>query len=606
VGGLKRLARAAEESAAGLALLAMCLLPVVEMALRALFGTGILGSSDYVQHLTLWVGFFGAMLAARDDSHLRLTPGLRALGARVERATRALAAVASVAVSCGLAWAGWKFIAGERESPKLVAGWIPVWIAEAIIPLTFAVLALRFVWRAGGWRARAVAALGVPLAWAFGFLFSHEPVAPDWTPIDPSFIWGGLGGLLLALLFGAPIFVALGGAALLLFFGDDTPVTALPIETYRLITSPSLPTIPLFTFAGFVLAEGGASERLLRLFRALFGWLPGGLAIVATFVCAFFTTFTGASGVTILALGGLLFPMLVQSGYRERFSVGLLTATGSIGLLFPPSLAVILYAVIAHVAIPDLFLGGVMPGFLLVAAVCLLGVREAFRARAPRTPFALGEALRALWQAKWDVLLPAVILVGIFGGFATLIEASAITGVYALLIEGVIHKTLHPLRDLPRVLLKCVLLIGGVFIILGVAVGLANWMVDAEIPMQAADWVESHVSSRLVFLLLLNAFLLVVGGLMDIFSAIVVVVPLIAPIAERYGIHPVHLGIIFLANLELGYLTPPVGMNLFLAAYRFRQPVVGVFRAVVPYLLVLIVVVLLITYLPWLSLALLN
>jgi tripartite ATP-independent transporter DctM subunit len=327
--------------------------------------------------------------------------------------------------------------------------------------------------------------------------------------------------------------------------------------------------------------------------------MPGGLPIVATLVCAFFTTFTGASGATILALGGLLLPVLVANRYSERFSLGLVTATGSIGLLFPPSLAVILYAVIAQIPIPDLFVAGIVPGAIMVGAVCLYGVWRGHVEKTPRIAFDRREALAAVWEAKWEVALPVVVLVGMFGGYGTLVELSAVTVVYVLITGLFIHRDLDIARNLPEGVMKCVTLIGGVFTILGVAMGLTNYLVDAQVPMHAADWVEAHVESKLVFLLALNVFLLVVGCLMDIFSAIAVVVPLILPIAAVFGIHPLHLGIIFLANLELGYLTPPVGMNLFLAAYRFEKPVVEVWRAGLPFLLLLALVVLLVTYVPW-------
>ncbi|MGE5838371.1 MAG: TRAP transporter large permease, partial [Deltaproteobacteria bacterium] len=293
---------------------------------------------------------------------------------------------------------------------------------------------------------------------------------------------------------------------------------------------------------------------------------------------------------------------LLRNGYPERFSVGLLTGTGSIGLLFPPSLAVILYAVVARIPIPDLFKASLLPGIIMVAAICLFGVREAIRSKVPRPAFDLREATAAVWASKWDILLPVIAFGGIFGGLTTLIEAAAITVVYALMVETVIYRDLHVTRDLPRVLIKCVTLIGGVFIILGVAMGLTNYLVNAEVPAKAAQWVQGHIQSRLLFLLALNIFLLIVGCLMDIFSAIVVVVPLILTISQVFNIDPLHLGVIFLANLELGYLTPPVGMNLFLASYRFERPLVEVYRYAVPFLLVLAAVVLLITYVPSLTL----
>ncbi|HYE98569.1 MAG TPA: TRAP transporter large permease subunit, partial [Planctomycetota bacterium] len=376
------------------------------------------------------------------------------------------------------------------------------------------------------------------------------------------------------------------------------PVAAIPVETYRLVTSPSIAMVPLFTVVGFLLAEGKSSERLLRSFQALFGWMPGGLAIVTTLVCAFFTTFTGASGVTILALGGLLLPMLLKAGYRERFSIGLLTAAGSIGLLFPPSLPVILLGVQAQVPINALFYKAAVPGTLLVLSVAALGVVEAIRAKVPRTSFDAREAGRALWAAKWEILLPAVAIVALFGGFTTPVEAAAITVLYALIVQVVIHRELRPLRDLPRVLVTSMALIGGVIAILGVAMGLTNYLVDAQVPDQAAAWVKAHVHSKFVFLLALNAFLILVGALMDIYSAIMVVVPLILPVAAAFNIPTMHLAVIFLANLELGYLVPPVGENLFLSSYRFNQPVLRVAAYTVPFMIAILVAVLIITYLP--------
>ena len=579
----------AENALAGAALVLMGLLPVAELVLRAFFRTGVPGVSGYVSHLTLWVGFLGAMIASRERLHLNLSTGMVALPAAFDRVTSLFAAALSVAVGAGLAWASLRFVLIEMDSAARVAGWLPVWMAEAILPVAFTVMTLRFVVQAGGWRERAFAALGVPAAAAIGFLLA---------PYASYVVWPAIAALVAAALVGAPIFVVLGGAALVLFFAGGVPVAAIPVETYRIVVSPTIPVIPLFTLTGYLLAAGGASRRLVRLFRALLGWMPGGLAIATTLVCAFFTTFTGASGVTILALGGLLLPVLVKSGYPKRFSAGLLTATGSIGLLFPPSLAVILYGVVAHVPIPDLFVAGIIPGLLMIAAVCVFGVHKGIRARVERPRFDAREAAAALWESKWELLLPVVVLVGIFGGFSTLTEAAAIAVVYTLVVETLVHRELHPTRELPGVVVSCATLIGGVFAILGVAMGLTNYLVDAEVPMKAAAWVEAHVESRVLFLLALNVFLLVVGCLMDIFSAIVVVVPLIMPISQVFGIHPLHLGMIFLVNLELGYLTPPVGMNLFLAAFRFERPLIEVYRSALPFLLVLALVVVLVTYVP--------
>ena len=581
--------RSIENTLIGSVLLAMALFPVLEILLRTFFETGIPGNSGYVQNLTLWIGFIGAAIASREGRHLSLSTGLFTFSGGLGKVMASASAFVSTAVAAGLFWASLEFVRSELEAPTLIGGWLPLWLAEAVLPIAFALITWRFVTQAGGWRECFIAFLGIPATAATGLLM--EPVAAQ-------LVWPGIATLILAALVGAPVFVLLGGAALLLFFSDGVPIAAIPVETYRIIVSPAIPTIPLFTLAGFLLAEGKADERLFRLFRALFGWMPGGLAIVATLVCGFFATFTGASGVTILALGGLLLPVLLRDGYPEKFSLGLLTATGSIGLLFPPSLAVILYGVVAHVAIPDLFLAGIVPGAIMVGAICLYGLVTGVRAGASRPAFDLKEAATAIWEAKWEILLPVVALFGIFGGYTTLIEAAAITVVYALIVETEIHRELSLTRDIPRILVKCGALIGGVFVILGVAMGLTNYLVDAQAPMAVLAWVQANIDSRILFLLALNLLLLVAGCLMDIFSAIVVVVPLILPLGEAFGIHPLHLAMIFLVNLELGYLTPPVGMNLFLAAYRFDRPLIEIYRSGLPFLLILLLVVLLVTYLP--------
>jgi len=592
---LKRIvsfARHAENGCTIAALLVMALLPSLELLLRTFFNAGIPGSSAYVQNLTLWVGFLGAMIASSERHHLNLSMGMVLKNPRLKGLVNVLTTVVSAAVTSGLFWASLQLVRAEMDSPVKIAGWLPIWVVELVLPISLGMITLRFVAQAEGWTERALACIGIPAAIGIGFLL---------VPYAQPLLWFGIGVLVVSALFGAPIFIVLGGTALMLFFADGVPIASIPVETYRIVVSPSIPAIPLFTLTGFIVAEGRASQRLVRLFRALFGWMPGGLAIVTTLVCAFFTTFTGASGVTILALGGLLLPVLLRDGYHERFSVGLLTAGGSLGLLFPPSLPVILYGVVAHVPIPDIFKAGVIPGTIMVASVCIFGVREGLRSKTNRPSFNLKEAFSAFIEAKWEILIPVLALVVIFGGLCTLIEAAAITAVYALFIETCIHRELHITRDLPHILLRCSALIGGVFIILGLAMGLTNYMIDAEVPMKAANLVQAHIQSRMLFLLFLNFFLLIVGCLMDIFSAIVVVVPLILPISQLFDIHPLHLGMIFLANLELGYLTPPVGMNLFLASYRFDKPLIQIYRHAIPFFLVLLGVVLFITYIPTLT-----
>ncbi|HCQ97794.1 MAG TPA: C4-dicarboxylate ABC transporter [Acidobacteria bacterium] len=418
--------------------------------------------------------------------------------------------------------------------------------------------------------------------------------------------WPLLSIVVVAAVLGAPIFTILGGAAVLLYMGDGDLPVIVAIETYGLNTSPHLPAIPLFTLAGFVLAQGNASERLLRVFRAGVGWIPGGTAIICVVLCAFFTVFTGGSGVTILALGGLLFPALLKDGYRERFSLGLLTASGSLGLLFPPAMPLILYAIVAQVAPDDLFVAGIVPGVLLVMLAAAWGVREGLITGAGRRKFVGPELRSALWEAKWELSIPFVVLGVLFSGSATLVETAAFTALYAAIIQGVVHRDFTLGRGLHQAFSECVVLVGGVLIILGVAVGFTAYLYDADVPFRLVDWANENVGSRLMFLFGLNIFLLLVGCVMDIFSATFVVVPLIVPVAEQFGVHPLHLGIIFIANLELGFLTPPVGLNLFLASYRFDRPLLDVYRASMPLLAILGFGVLIITYVPWLTLGLVE
>jgi C4-dicarboxylate transporter DctM subunit len=399
-------------------------------------------------------------------------------------------------------------------------------------------------------------------------------------------------------LFGMPLFVALAGGGLLATWNAGLDPALLAVELNRLASSPYLAAIPLFTFSGVVLAAGGAPHRMIQLFNALVGWLPGGMAAVTLTSCAFFTAFSGASGVTILALGGLMMPMLLHAGYRERFNLGLLTTSGSLGLLFPPSLAILLYGIVAGVSIDQLFLAGMVPGLLLMLILGIYCLYACSRDAARRQQFSLRTLVVAFREGIWDVLLPIGVLVGIFGGYVTISEASACTAAYVLLMECVIHRDLSLTRHLPGLLRDSAILVGSILIILSVAMGLTNLLIDAQIPMKLLGWMETHIDSKLQFLMLLNVFLLIVGCMMDIFSATVVVVPLILPIARNYGVDPIHLGIIFLANLEIGYSTPPVGINLFIASQRFRRPVLMLFRSALPFLVLMLLWLVVITYVP--------
>lgn len=412
--------------------------------------------------------------------------------------------------------------------------------------------------------------------------------------------------LLVCAFCGAPLFIVMGGLALVFFLAVGIDPAAVIIEMYRMASASTLVAIPLFTFAGYLLAESKSPERFVNLYRALFGWMPGGLAIVALVACAFFTAFTGASGVTIIALGGLLYPVLLEEKYSERFSLGLLTTGGSLGLLFPPSLPLILYAMVAQVNVDALFLAGIIPGSLLIVLLALYSFLSGKRTHVQREPFCWERVGKAVREAFWLLPLPVIVLGGIYGGFFTASEAAAVTVAYVLVVELVFYRDLKFFRDVPRIASESVVLVGGILLILGCALGLTNYLVDEQVPMKAVEWIRQYIDSRLMFLVALNIFLLIVGCLMDIFSAIIVVVPLLLPIAKEFGVHPLHLGIIFLTNLEIGYSTPPVGLNLFISSFRFKRRVPELYRASLPFLGVLFVALIIITYFPDLSLFLVR
>jgi tripartite ATP-independent transporter DctM subunit len=407
------------------------------------------------------------------------------------------------------------------------------------------------------------------------------------------------------LLIGVPIFVVIAGLTLYLFFSSQIDISAIIIEMHRMATTPVLVAIPLFTFAGYLLSESGAPQRLIRLSNALLGWLPGGLSIIALLTCAIFTALTGATGLTIIALGGILLPAMTRGRYSEGFSLGLLTTSGTLGLLFPPSLPLIVYAIVARVRIDQLFIAGILPGVLLVVLLAFFCISQSVRENVPKTQFRFNELIKAIRDVLWELPLPVVVLGGIYSGYFAVSESAAITAVYVLLVEVVVYRDVR-WHELPEIMKKSMVLVGGVLIILGAAMGLTNYLIDAEIPMRLLDFFKAHIESRLLFLVVLNIFLLAVGCTMGIFSALVVVVPLLTPIAQAYGINPVHLGIIFLANLEIGASIPPLGINLFIASMRFERPVLRLYVASLPFIAILLLALAIITYLPWLSLALLK
>ncbi len=594
----ERLGTPVERFLVAFLLLAMIVLPAASTVSRRLLGRELPGSAVLAQHITLWVGFLGALLATVSGHHLALSTLEAVPRGWPRNAARFFGQVVSAA-ACGLlAWASVRLVRAEWGGFGVVAFGIKVAWSQLVMPAAFAVMALRFAWRAGD------AAEGRP-AWPWALRAAALAIAAAAFLLGKVEPGHGLATVLLlviaaAFLLGAPVFIVMAGVAMVLFFREAGPeaIAAVPTATFNLVSSATLPALPLLTAAGYVLAEGAAAQRLVRAYKGLFGWMPGGVAIMATFVCALFTTFTGASGVTILALGGLLLPSLLEEKYPEDFSVGLVTAAGSLGLLFPPSLPVILYAVVAQAPIGHLFIGGLLPGLLMIVLVAAYGVYTGVRAGAPRQAFHAREALAALWAAKWDLGLPTIVVVAVASGYATITEAAALAAAYALVVELFVYRAIHWRRDLPRVLVHAASLVGSVLILLGCALGVTSWFVDAEIPTRLVEWMTSHVHSPALFLLMLNGVLLVLGSVLEIYSAIVVLAPLVAPLGEAYGIEPIHLGVVFLANLELGFLFPPMGLNLFLSASRFDKPLPYVYRKAFPFLLIMAAGVLAITYLP--------
>ncbi len=582
-----------ERGALVAAFLAAIALPLSDAFGRKLGGLHVPGSASIIQLLTLWLAFLGGLLAVRENGHLTLsTVELFPEGSRRRRTARLLAYAVAAVVTAVLAYGAFGVVMADRQEGQVLPFGLPVWVGECIMPLALALMSLRFVLQASE-RARERAAALAAVAVVFGLALLPRPAGAG--------VWLLAGAIVVAVLVGAPVFAGMAGGALLLFFAEGTPVSAVPAEIYRLIGSPTLPAIPLLTACGYVLAESRAAHRLVRFFRALSGWMTGGTAVLVALVCALFTTFTGGSGITIIALGGLVYPILREEGYPEAFSLGLVTAAGSLGLLFPPSLPVILYSVVANVPADQLYLAGLVPGLLLVVLVAAYGIWAGRRAGAATTPFSWREVAASAWEAKWELLLP-VLVVGLFAsGLASLVETSAAAAAFAIVVQCAVTRDIHPVRDLPRVLLKGGVLMGGVLILLASAMGLTSYLVDAQIPTALLSFVQAHVHSRLVFLLVLNALLLVLGSVLEIYSAIVILAPLVVPLGVAFGVHPVHLGVIFLANLELGFLFPPVGLNLFLSSSRFGKPMTFLYRAVVPFLVISAVGVLLITYAPALS-----
>jgi C4-dicarboxylate transporter DctM subunit len=582
--------------------LAMVSIPTLEILLRKVRGQGP-GLGPIVQALGVWLGFLGALWATAIGKHLGLatTAFLREENP-LRRAGGFLGGAVSSVTALLLAYASWLTVWANRVSSDRLPGGIPTWWAGLIMPAAFALIALRFVWHTPGlprlpWLGRASSAAACALA-VLAFRLGRDHGA--------AFLWPCLILIVAAFALGAPVFVAMAGIAMTLFFAESTPIASVPQATLQLMENPTLPAIPLLTVAGYVLAAGNASNRLVRAYKSVFGWLPGGVGLMVICVCALFTTLTGGSGVTILALGGLLYPALIKDKYPEGFSIGLVTAAGSLGLLFPPSLPVILYSAVLpageqNVSAKSLYLGGLVPGIVLMLVVAAYAVRVGLAAKAPRQKFEWSEARRALWAAKYDLALPIVVLLVLGLGIGTVVEAAAMGALYALVIELAVYRDVRPTREMPRVLVQSATLVGSVVVLMGVAYGLTNYLVDAQVPDALIAWVQAHIHSQWTFLLALNALLLVLGSVFEIYAAIIVLAPLIAPLGALFHVEPVHLGVVFLANLELGFLFPPMGLNLFLSASRFGKPLPYLYKQALPFLIIMAFGVLFITYVPALT-----
>ncbi len=586
-----------DEFVSSAALALMMLIPIVEIALRPFLGRGVENGPVVVQHLGLVLAMFGAVAAERHGHLASLGGNLAATdGSRLRAGMRAFAD-GSAALVCGLlASAAWRFVAAEIPAAQVLAYGLPVWVVQAAMPAGFLLLGAKLGARCAGSAATKVLAGSVlPLAgFALAALFDGTSV-----PLWPCAVW-----LVLMLFAGAPIFAVLGGLGLALFWQESQPLASIPLSHYQITVNPSLPALPLFTLAGLIFARTGAAGRLGAVFVALFGGGVTGTVVATAVLCSCFTAFTGGSGVTILALGGLLLPLLSGSGYPERRGISLVTSASALGVLLAPSVPLIMYAIIARVPIGSMFLAGLLPALVMVIFLLLVGGYLKRGPAAAKSPAAAradgGQVARAAWNAKWELAAPLVAIGSLVSGMATPTESAALTALYAVLTQSLAHRELDR-RLLGRCLADCAQIIGGVMLILGMALGLTNFLIDAGIPDAAIEWVQGMIPNRFLFLLVLVGFLFAAGALMEIFAAIVVLVPLLLPVALSYGIDPIHFGIIFLAAMEMGFLCPPAGMNIYFASAMFGKPIRYVAASLLPALLAIFLGTLAISLLPALS-----
>jgi len=591
----------------------MMALPIVAALYRAGTHKTLTGTIVFVQHLTLWAAFLGALLASKHNKHLSLATSQFIHDPKLQKATQFFAHTLCALANGLLAYGTCIMIESDQHTDSRLFELIPVWWGELIMPISLALMAIRSAYFAHTKKWTRILISVLALLPAGFWLFNHVDffVSFPWHGTINAFLehqpftplrWPSVIALLCALILGAPIYIGMIGMAMIFFYTDNTPIATIPIEMLRLVESPTLPAIPLLTLCGFILAEGGASSRLMRVAKSIVGFLPGGVAIVVILVCAFFTALTGGSGVTIIALGGLVLPLLVKEGYSESFALGLVSAAGSLGLLLPPSLPVILYSVVAELPAQKIFDAAILPSILLIVLVLAYSIIHSFYYRTSGskniTQFSIQEISNALWDAKWYALFPVIFDLGLYRGKTTIVETAAMAALYAIITESIIYRDLVWNKKLVTTIAESSALMGSVLIVLGSAMGLTSYLVDAQIPTALVHWVTAHIHSKTLFLLTLNCMLLVLGSVLEIFSAIVILAPLIVPLGKAFEIETMHLGIIFLANLELGFLFPPIGLNLLLSSSRFRQPLTRVYRSCLPFLLIIGVGLMIITYCP--------
>ena len=571
--------------------------PIFQILGRYISFFSIPASQEIVQHMTLWIGFIGAVIAARSNKLLSVVREPVFDASTKVSWPKFFVHVFSLSIVFVLSISYLKMIQIGFQYPDYIAPYIPTWFAQAIIPLGLILIWYQMIMTSSTDFKYRVLLTVISIIPTIILYFWQFPLA------NPLLLWTKVLFAISLVAFGLPIFILLASLSIFFFLSEPSEwatnydlISTISDSAYRIVVSPTLAAIPIFTLAGYILAESNISERLIRFFKASLGWLPGSTVLIVVLLCAFFTALTGGSGVTILALGAILYPILIHDGYSKQFSLGIITTAGSLGLLFPPSLPAIIYSVTAGINPLELFKQALIPAIFLMSIMFFYGLYKRPKSKKIER-FVFNDAFKTAKIAKWEIAIPLLIILSLFSGFATLVESAALLVLYVLTVELYIFKDIS-FKDLPKIIIDCSTLVGGVLIILGFAMGFTGYLVDAQIPLKILNFVQSTISSKIIFLLALNILLLVVGCLMDVFSAIIVVVPLIAPLATYFGIDPFHLAIIFIANLELGYITPPVGMNLYLSSYRFEKDMPTIYSATLPFFFIRLIGVILITYIP--------